>query len=532
MKNIKILSMLAGAVLFTSMPACTDLDEDIYDKLPGNDFGHTKTEIDALVGAVYNTLKTYWPNNFMYLSECGGSAAVTPTRKGGDWYDGGQYRELYMHTWTAQTSQIKGSWSAASSAIGSCNAYYNVIEASTVLTEAERALMMAEIRGVRAFWIYAMMDNWGNIPLVTVYKEVKQEEDIPTITPRQDVFNWLVKEVAEIAESCPEPAANTYGKFTKGAAYTLLAKLYLNAEAWGVTVEGGNAYGKAVEACDKVMGYSYYILEPDWKTNFNPNNNISKEAIFACSFSSQDTDNQNTMMNRTLHYKYKEVIGASLSTWNGICAQPDYVKLFDVEDPRYEGTYIIGQQYNLTTGEPIKTDHGFLLNHTVDVTILEGTERDGTNWGDVNQHDGARCQKWPYEKSLVDAMENDFHIFRLADVYLMKAEALLRGGGSVAEATELVNAVRTRAYGNSDHNYATIDLDKIALERRFELAWEGYSRQDDIRFGTYEIPMWSSLNCERAKGEYLKIYPISQDAWQTNPKLVQNPGYAAFTSSN
>lgn len=528
MKNKNILSIFAGALLLTSVPACTNLDEDVYDKLPAKDFGYTKTEINALVGTVYNTLKTYWPNNFMYLSECGGSSAVTPTRKGGDWYDGGQYRELYMHTWTAETSQIKGSWSAASSAIGSCNAYYNVIKESTVITEEERALLLAEVRGVRAFWLYAMMDTWGNIPLVVEYKEVKAEEDIPTITPRQEVYNWLVKEVAEIAESCPEPAANTYGKFTKGAAYTLLAKLYLNAEAWGVTLEGGNAYNKAVEACNKVLGFSYYILEPNWKTNFNPNNNTSKEAIFACAFSSMDTENQNTMMNRTLHYKYKEVIGASLSTWNGICAQPDYVKLFDVEDPRYQGTYIIGQQFNLVTGDTIKTDHGFPLNHTVDVSILPGTERDGTNWGDVNQHDGARCQKWPYEKSLVDAMENDFHIFRLADVYLMKAEALLRAGGSVAEATELVNAVRSRAYGNSDHNYTSVDLDKIALERKFELAWEGHSRQDDIRFGTFEIPMWKASNCERKTGEYLKIFPISQDAWRTNPKLVQNPGYDAF----
>lgn len=532
MKKKNILSFFAGTALLFATPACTNLDEDIYDKLPAGEFGYTKTEINALVGTVYNTLKTYWPNNYMYLSECAGSSAVTPTRKGGDWYDGGQYRELYMHTWTAQTSQVKGSWSAASSAIGSCNAYLNVIQESPVITEEERSHMLAEIRGVRAFWIYVMMDYWGNIPLVTEYKEVKAEEDIPGITPRQDVFNWLVKEVSEIAESCPNPSTSTYGKFTKGAAYTLLAKLHLNAAAWGVTVEGGNAYNKVIESCDKVMGYSFYTLEPEWKTNFNPDNQTSKEAIFACAFSSQDTENQNTMMNRTLHYKYKEVIGASFSTWNGICAQPDYVKLFDVEDPRYEGTFIIGQQYNLDTGKEIVTDHGFPLNHTVNVTILAGTERDGTNWGDVNQHDGARCQKWPYEKSLVDAMENDFHIFRLADVYLMKAEALLRSGGSAAEATSLVNQIRSRAYKSSDKNYETVNLEKIELERKFELAWEGWSRQDDIRFGTFETPMWKSSNCERQTGEFLKLYPISFDAWQTNPKLVQNPGYAAFPTTN
>ena len=67
----------------------------------------------------------------------------------------------------------------------------------------------------------------------------------------------------------------------------------------------------------------------------------------------------------------------------------------------------------------------------------------------------------------------------------MKAEALLRSGGSVAEATNLVNAIRERAYGNNTHNYSTITLKEVQLERRLELAWEGFSRQDDIRFGCF-----------------------------------------------
>lgn len=122
---------------------------------------------------------------------------------------------------------------------------------------------------------------------------------------------------------------------------------------------------------------------------------------------------------------------------------------------------------------------------------------DGTKWGAVYQDQGARCQKWTYEKSLSTAMENDFHLFRLADIYLMKAEALLRSGGSVAEATNLVNAIRERAYGNNTHNYSTITLKEVQLERRLELAWEGFSRQDDIRFGCFTKGMWTESNCER-----------------------------------
>lgn len=204
------------------------------------------------------------------------------------------------------------------------------------------------------------------------------------------------------------------------------------------------------------------------------------------------------------------------------------VKLFPDDDPRKAASFLIGKQYNASTGEIIITDHGYELDHTIDLTIIPGTEYSGSNWGAVNQHDGARCQKWPYAQDLVSAMENDFHIFRLADVYLMKAEALLRGGGSANEATELVNSIRSRAYGNADHNYSSVTLNEVQLERRLELAWEATLRQDDIRFGCFETGMWPESNCERAADEYLKLMPVSQDAWQVNPNLTQNPGYPAF----
>lgn len=522
MKKKSIISLLAGAVLLCSMPSCMDLDEKVYDKLPANNFGNSEVEVNALLGTVYNSFKKYWPGDFRALSENGGSMAITPTRKGGDWYDGGQYREMYMHTWTAQTSAIKNAWSAASGAIGVCNATIEVIKNSGFLNDADKTQKVAELRGVRAFWIYVMMDNWGNVPLVTDYND----KVLPSCKPRQEVFDWLVKEVAEIAEQCPNAGPSTYGKFTKGSAYTLLAKLNLNSEAWGVT-NSGNAYQQVVDCCDKVMAMNY-ILEPVWADNFKVTNNNSREAILAASFSSTDKSDQNQMMNQTLHYKDQLSLGGNFSAWNGVCAQPDYVKLFDKEDPRLNLTFLMGKQINRTTGEIIMTDHGFELNHTIDVAMLAGTEYDGTTWGAVNQHDGARCLKWPYAQDLVDAMENDFHIFRLADVYLMKAEALLRGGGSAAEATKLVNTIRERAYGNSNHNYSVVTLKEVQLERRFELAWENSSRQDDIRFGCFTQGLWPASNCARKTEDYLKIYPVAQTAWQTNPNLTQNQGYPAF----
>jgi hypothetical protein len=518
----KIIAILfAGIVSMLFMPSCTDLDESVYDKLPADSFGSNEIEMKALMGTVYNTLKTYWPDRFMYLSESGGSATVTPTRIGGDWYDGGQYREIFMHEWTAQTGVVRSSWNAATTAIGTCNATISKLENSTVMTDAQKTENIASMRGVRAFWIYTMMDYWGNIPLVTDYSD----RELPGVRPRQEVFDWLIQEVNAIAEQCPAGTYENYGRFTKGSAYFLLAKLFLNAEAWKVNVSG-NAWQQCIAACDKVLGMGY-VLEPDWKTNFGIDDR-SREGIFTICFSESDTQNRNQLMCQTLHYADNLSDGAKYGAWNGICAQPDYVKLFDVEDPRYEATFRIGERRDRNTGEILKTGQGDPLIYSVDVSIIPGTEYDGGPWGAVVQEAGARCQKWPYSTSLSNAKGNHFHIFRLSDIYLTKAEALLRSGGDVAEATRLVNTIRERAYGDATHNYATVDLAKMLLERRFELAWEAWSRQDDIRFGDFEKAYWAASNCPRKSGDHLLLYPIPQTAWQTNQNLVQNPGYPVF----
>ena len=211
-----------------------------------------------------------------------------------------------------------------------------------------------------------------------------------------------------------------------------------------------------------------------------------------------------------------------------MCAQPDYAKLYTEDDPRFDLFFLHGVMRDKSTGEVIITAHEHILDHTIDVTIIPGTERDGTPWGDVEQHDGVRTLKWPYSPSVVSAMGNDFHIFRLADIYLMKAEAILRNGGSGADAAKYVNAIRERAFGDSDHNYDTVTLADVQLERRLEFAWELKSRQDDIRFGCFETGMWSSSKCPRTTGDHLKLFPVSFTAWQTNPNLVQNPGYPKF----
>jgi|GEM_PF-16082 len=554
MKKNKIFSLLAAASLLITVPSCTNLDEEIFDKLPAESFGSTATEINALVGTCYNTLKRVFPSDGLTMSEAAGSVMIYPTRIGGDWWDGGQYMQMFMHTYTNMTSCNQGAWNAAMESIGTCNANLNTVEGSDMADKDQKA---AEIKGIRAYWYYYLCDKWGNVPMVTDYNN----KELPACSSRSEVYNWLVSEVSSLISALPEASGN-YGRFTKASAHALLAKLYLNSEAWGQ----GDKYAQAAEEAKKVIDDTGLELLSNWSDNFSWNNSGNKESILCAQYSSSDTRNTNSLHFRTLGYVENQAIGASFGAWNGFCAQPEYVKLFMADpskasDPDYTyyddpandpriASFRLGMQYKKGTTEILLTGKNLPMNHYAEVFPLNGTEKDGTLWREVQQQDGGRVGKWEYDASLTSAMNNDFAIFRLADFYLVRAEALLRSNGSVAEATDLVNAVRQRAWGNASHNYATVTLDDVQLERRLELAWEGVSREDDIRFGCYDKDMWAMFRAgvstdldnngmpktvtpnaytwSRKSDKYLELFPIPFNAWQTNPKIEQNPGYPAF----
>ena len=510
------ISFIAGCALWWGMSSCTDLNEVVYDQIPSNQFGLDQNQINAIIAPVYKTLKSYWQGDLFCVVEQTGDMAITPTRRGGDWWDGGVHMELGMHTWTARTGAINGSWNAITNGISRCNQVYAIIEANNTMDAALKTQTLSEIRGVRAFWYYVMIDMFGNGPLATDFKNT----DIPGTTQRADLYKFVMNELNDIKDKLrSDVTSSSYGKFTRGAAYFLLAKMCLNAEVW----IGTPNWQGVIDAIDEVMKLSY-IIEPDWKTNFLVNNEVSKECIFPAVYGRSDGGNQ--LHYRTLHYLDPIALGMTLGTWNGISAMPDYVKLFDVEDQRYVGSFLMGPMINPATGKVLVTAHGRDLIHYVDFTTIPGTEKDGTLWGEVNQEDGARVNKWVYERGLASSdQENDFHIFRLAEAYLLKAEALIRLGRDNAEATRLINVIRARGYGNTDHNYTSTTLTELYLERRLELAWENCARQDAIRFGTWGKPvLWRTT----VTPEYRKLFPIPYQAWQTNNKLVQNPGYPPF----
>lgn len=332
MKKTIISKWLLGVALVCGAPACTDLDETVYDTIPSDQFGDTQTQINSIIAPVYSELKGVWPGDFFCLVEESSDMAISPTRVGGDWWDGGYHMEMQRRNWTVMNNLINNSWNECMDGIATCNMVYHLVELNNAMSDELKQKTFSEIRGVRAYWVYQLVDLFGNAPLATDFGST----ELPTVSSRADLFKFVVTELNDIKDKLSsDVSAATYGKFTQGAAYTLLAKMYLNAEVW----IGKAMWQEAADACDKVMSLGY-ILEPDWKTNFGVNNQVSGEAIFAIPFSK--TIGGNYIHNRTLHYKDPIALGFTKGTWNGMSAQPDYVKEFDTEDPRFEGSFLIG----------------------------------------------------------------------------------------------------------------------------------------------------------------------------------------------
>jgi len=510
--NISIIPLIL-ILVFLSF-GCTDwLDEKVYTQLPVENYGKNEAEVNSLIAPIYTGLRS--ANNPITIAETSADMAIAPTRKGGDWWDGGVYKELRLGKWTSKTSHIVSFYNTCMSRVAACNQILYLINNSQGITD--KLPYQCQVRAARAFWYYMLCDYYGNVPIVTDFTDLSK----PATKSRADVYNFVISELNDIKDNIrSDVSSSSYGKFTKGAVYTILAKMYLNAMVWNP--DGGPKWQECINACDTVLSLPYKLCA-NWNDNFKVyNENCPEHILTAINSPSAGMG----LLAFTLHYLDYQALGTTRRGNNGLSAMPDYVRQFDVDDKRRgdtiehkPGSFLMGPMRNLSTGEIIMTAHGRPLIHTIDIVMKYGIDSDG--WGQCEQEDGARCFKWEIEKG-VNYMQNDCAIFRLADIYLMKAECLVRLNRDNDEATRLVNEIRKRAFDDPAKLKTSVTLDDIYLERRLEFAWESFTRQDQIRFGTFcdPIPGWRGTI-----PDFRKLFPIPQTAIDANPSLIQNPGY-------
>ena len=507
MKTKYILS----TILMTSamMVSCTDLNEKLYDKVSMDDYGKNESEISTIVGGAYATLRGYGSNTpegnnvnsyptceyVFFTSECSSDEACIPTR-GTDWYDGGRYQQLQYHTWDADNTGVLSLWRYNFTGVSKVNGIIYQVEKSELSDDLKKKVE-AELRGLRAYYYYNLIDNFGNVPISTDFTT----QVLPKNSPRAEVFNFIEKELKEVLPLLP--TGIQYGRFTQNVGYTLLARLYLNAEVY----TGKPRWQDCLDACDKVKGYS---LTPNYKANFAIKNETSPEIIFAIPYDHKQGTVGNYLASMTYHYNQKYAFDpAGVYQWcgNGICAQPGLYSSFEANDVR-RNSLLIGQQYNAATGVEVLMDNGEPLNYTEDIQ----------NFTKAAQNEGARLDK--YEWSATDSWErdNDWVLMRYAEVLMMQAEANYRLG-YMQNALTYINQIRKRA-GLAD--LTSLDEDALDNEWKHEFVFEGLRRTTNIRFGTFFKAWW---NKPADADKHTGVFPIPKVEIEKNGNLVQNEGY-------
>lgn len=524
------LIIVACTVVFFG--ACTKLEEKFNSETTQASGGGSGNAA-ALLSGTYRSLNNPFQDQSRWwaASEHSTDEVVGPTR-GGDWDDNGIWRVYHNHKWASDHGFLTVTFREL---------LQSQFSATTVLDNSPTAVQAAEARFLRALVMFCVLDGWDQVPfrasslgdLTTTLPEVKKGAACTDFL------------IAELNAAIPNlPAGNGIGRAAKNAARGLLMKLYLNKGVYtnrATPTFAAADMNQVIALADQILAdFPAYPggFPANFFDNFAPNNDvIGKELVYTIKNDNASGTGGNGAMfqyHATSHYNMDP------SGWNGFTTLGDFYDAFDPNDRRRGGgntgpsdfgyypglTNITGMRVGMLFGQQkngaganLQDRKGNPLSFTKQVALIEA--------GNNLEVTGIRVAKYVQDRVHQFPADNDLVVLRLADILLMKAEAILRGGtatagpgGYGATAAQIVNNIRTHP-SRGLAALGTVDLTAVYKERGFELYWEGWRRNDMIRFGTF-------LAARQLKGvttaERL-IYPIPQEQLAINPNLTQNPGY-------
>ena len=487
MKRYRILSVLMAVLALTSC-----LNEHPKDQLDEDAIYGSASEIYTnAVASLYNyigganesegiqgTCRGIYDYNTLTTDE-----AIIPIR-GGDWYDGGLWNAMYQHRWTEDDASLYDTWKYLYKVIVLANKSLDIIDAkSSMLTASQKDKFKAEVRAIRALMYYEAMDMFGRIPVVLssgeseIYQTASKMPDISLAdtnlsaqSERSETFRFIFSELQQVlpylSEEHSNKEGNYYGRMTQPVVNFLLAKLALNAEIY-MFDDWTEGYAKRPKGKDiyfmvQTADGAYSLKGGKASEHRSMKLNAWETCIYYCDKLASEG------------YDLEEDDAFNFSTHN---------------ETSKENIFTIPAQ-NLTNSKYIKTA-------------------------------GARMAKYEVDRtSYMDGklQSNDIVLFRYADVLLMKAEAKVRNGG---EGNVELNRIRSRV--GMPNRQAT--LDNILEERLLELVWEGWRRQDLIRFGKFTAAYDLRIPLAGESSGYTTVFPIPKKCMELNKKLVQNKGY-------
>lgn len=507
------------------LPACTDLTEVPASSIIPENFYKNETEAVGGLASVYAQLRNV-TGDYYDVSEVSTDEIIVPTR-GTDWYDNGKWLDIHRQTWTANSEgalqNMNGAWVGLFNGVARANVVLNALQHVNFAT---KPVIVAELRTLRAFYYYLLMDMFGGVPIVcpdegnTLCTGIEIKERIRNT--RAEVFNFIEDELNGARPVLPDKwSAAMNGRITKGAVDAILANMYVNAEVFTGTVsltglqKGTARWQDAVTVSDRILNSGNYSLATDWRSNFRADNGNSPENIFVVKYLNQPDLGLHFVM-EALHYN--QYSGGS-TPWNGFSTLAETYNAFDSADQRRQ-IFLAGPQVNQVTGLPA-------TNRAGDPLVFDPNIPNDAQTGEGN---GVRIVKWPVDPDHLDQENgNDYAMFRLAEIYLIKAEALNElSAANGPAAVALINTIRARVFSPSKPLVTTLGQpairDAILNERLFELTAEARRRQDLIRMGKYNMP-WAFKSTASLTQLYRILMPIPLTQLQTNSMLTQNPGY-------
>jgi starch-binding outer membrane protein, SusD/RagB family len=510
MKKIKMKNLVFILFAATALNSCTKLDEKLNDGL---------TEIEAksfssaagLLKNTYDQLQKTMVDqgSFWALEEHTSDELVGPTRSS-DWDDNGRWRKLHLHTYDKTHDLIGASYE---------DLLVLQYSATNVLKFTPTPVQKAEARFLRAYSMYCTLIGWGQV----AFRSETETAAIPPVKQAAEAMDFIISELTAIVPDLPSRPAALASQANKDAANFLLMKCYLNK---GMVVNratptfSASDMTQVLTISNNITGYS---LATNFFDNFSENNiTASTENIFTESNNASTVSrNGNSVRSRwfmTLNYAH------SFGGWNGFTTLSDFYNKFETVDKRRSASYpgvtnvtgmkvgfLVGPQFN-AAGVQYLDGKGVPLSYTSNINLSETVQP-------AIEQAGIRVVKYPTTNANKDVPTNDYVFFRYADVLLMKAEATLRTG-SMLPALAIINNIRT-ARGASILPPPLTFAD-ILDERGRELYWEGWRREDQIRFGTFLTP--NQLKPGTSTAKYF-LFPIPDNDLAANPNLVQNTGF-------
>lgn len=559
MKN-KLFIFLTFICLMTTTNSCTDLKETVLDEASAAGLTD-KQAADGIIAPAYAVMPTLFTHTVYFSNqEISTDEAILPYRGGTDWGDNGIYVAMHSHTYTSTDPNLRNNWNVLVLGISRC---VTALEALATNPDPVAKTYIAEARALKAYYSMMMLDLFG----VVFVKETATE--ISKILRGNDAVEYLKSEFV-----AAEPNLETNvgaGRLTKAGVWGLLARLNLNAsvyrDIYADKVNFATAdMDKVIEYCDKIINSNQFQLSKDYFAIFNSDNNTNKELIFAVD-QRADLNGHNRLAYFTLSGDQRPLPAfPAANGTDGPAITPDYYQswakayapLDPSVDPRFfqknnnsttdtcvdAATYrmnrgiLRGQQYGLIVRNGAflrcadgKYTIGKLFNESRNKPTLpvDFTEQVDFTTAGSNYSTGYRALKYEFSQKSTSGRspgDVDLSIVRLADVYLMRAEAKLRKSNDAAGALADVNFVRaSRTATTPPPALTSISLDLLYRERGFELYWEMVRRTDMIRFGKYEDKWTEKTNTDKNK----RLFPIPQTAIDGASNLPgylkQNAGY-------